>query len=105
MDCAYDVLEDAGIKPVFNVDDAPHLDVRVLKGKGYHLACLINYDTKERPVPAGQVLSLNCGAQNAQKITFFTPDRERKLLFRISGDCLKVVLPEIHNGGFLLIEV
>lgn len=104
VDCADDVLEDAGIKPVFNVDDAPHLDVRVLKGKGYHLACLINYDTKERPVPAGQVLSLNCGAQNAQKITFFTPDRERKLLFRISGDCLKVVLPEIHNGGFLLIE-
>ena len=50
------------------------------------------------------MLSLNCGAQNAQKITFFTPDRERKLLFRISGDCLKVVLPEIHNGGFLLIE-
>lgn len=102
--CAADLLEDAGIRPVFRVDDAPHLDVRVLKGEGYHLACLTNFDTKERAIPAGQVLTLECGAQNAQKITFYTPDRERKLLFRPSGASLKIVLPEIHSGGFLLIE-
>ena len=102
-DCAADVLADAGIAPVVQAD-APKLDARVLQGEGYHLVCLINPDTKERPIPAGKQLSLRCGAQGAKKITFYTPEEEAQLSFRTAGDCLQVTLPEIKQGGFVLIE-
>jgi len=100
---AEELLERAGISPVFQVD-AKRLDVRVLVGEGYHLACLTNIDTQERSVPAGKVLTLCCGAENAKKVTFYTPDEEIELAFEKQGDKLAVTLPEVKLGGFIRID-
>lgn len=100
---AGELLERAGIKPVFAVD-ANRLDVRMLVGKDYHLACLTNIDTQERTVPAGKVLSLCCGAEGAKKVTFYTPDEEIELAFEKKEDVLEITLPEIKLGGFIRID-
>ena len=101
---ASEAIERAGIAPVFCVNDAPRLDARVLEGKGYHLVCLTNIDTQERALPAGRVLSLDCGALGAKKITFYTPDEELSLDFTVTDGRLAITLPEVKLGGFVLIE-
>ena len=101
---AAEVLERAGIAPVFTVDGAPRLDVRVLEGNGYHMACLANIDTQERSIEAGKTLVLRCGAQGAKKVTFYTPDEELSLAFEVKEGQLCITLPEIKLGGFILIE-
>ena len=101
---AEEVLEKAGIAPVFTVRGGKRLDVRMLEGKDYHLACLVNYDSQETPVPAGAVLSLCCGAQKARKVTFYTPEEEKELSFTANGDVLDITLPEVKLGGFILIQ-
>ena len=100
---AEELLERVGIAPVYQVD-AKRLDVRMLVGEGYHLACLTNIDTQERSVPAGKILTLCCGAENAKKVTFFTPDEEVELAFEKQGDALAITLPEIRQGGFIRID-
>ena len=97
-----EVLEDANIAPTITVEGAPRLDARVLVGEGYHLTCLINLDTKVRSIPAGKVLSLDCGAQNAKKVTFYTPEEEIELAFEVKEGRLNITLPEIRLGGFIL---
>ena len=100
---AEELLERVGITPVYQVD-AKRLDVRMLVGESYHLACLTNIDTQERSVPAGKILTLCCGAENAKKVTFFTPDEEVELAFEKQGDALAITLPEIRQGGFIRID-
>ena len=100
---ACEALERAGIQPVFSVC-APRLDVRMLKGEGYQLACLTNIDTQERPVPAGKVLELCCGCEKAKKVTFYTPDEEAELAFCAEDDKLLITLPEVKQGAFILID-
>lgn len=101
---AGEALERVGIAPVFCVEGAPRLDVRVLEGKGYHLACLTNIDTQERSVPAGKTLSLVCGAEGAKKVTFYTPAEEKELAFAAKDGKMEIVLPEVKLGGFVMIE-
>ena len=100
---AEELLERVGIARVYQVD-AKRLDVRMLVGEDYHLACLTNIDTQERSVPAGKILTLCCGAENAKKVTFFTPDEEVELAFEKQGDVLAITLPEIRQGGFIRID-
>ena len=100
---AEELLERVGIARVYQVD-AKRLDVRMLVGEDYHLACLTNIDTQERSVPAGKILTLCCGAENAKKVTFFTPDEDVELAFEKQGDVLAITLPEIRQGGFIRID-
>ena len=101
-DNAAELLEEAGIEPLFRVD-APRLDVRMLEGESWKLACLVNVDTKLRAVPAGKVLSLACGT-DARKVTFFTPDEETELTFAVKDGRLEITLPEVKLGGFVRID-
>ncbi len=101
---AEEALQRQGIAPTFQVEGAPRLDARVLTGEHYHLVCLTNIDTQECSVPAGKVLSLDCGATEAQRITFFTPDEQCELTFSVENGRLNINLPEIKLGGYVLIE-
>ena len=101
QDCAEDVLSDAGIEPVFTSSDR-RVDVRVLTGKGYRIACLINSDTKERPVQ-NAVLTL-AEKETVRSAVLYTPDGETPLVCTQQNGRIAVALPELTQGGFLVLE-
>jgi len=89
-----DTLEANGIEPVIRSSDRS-LMVQVIAGEGYQLACLNNISAA-RPVMNGVILS----GIKAAEATLYMPYGEEKLEVK-NGT---VVLPEIREGGFLLLK-
>ena len=91
-----DALEMYGVKPVI-VSSSRWLKVQVIEGKDYAVACLNNtspvYDSL-----SGVTLKLN--GVKAASATLYTPYSETEAT--VDGDT--VILPEIKEGGFLLLK-
>ena len=94
----------AGIEPLFRTE-APFLDVKVLAGDGYYLLSLINHDLFERPIPSGSSLELPFCRGTAKEAWFFVPGGKKPVRFSNETTGLKLRLPEISSGGFLLLRL
>jgi hypothetical protein len=104
---AAETLSEWGIAPMALFLGSALIDVKMLRGDGYHIACLINTDTKERRLPAGAAaLSLAIGVDAARvtRVTFFTPEEEIALTAGERDGRLHIPLPEVGLGAFIVIE-
>jgi beta-galactosidase GanA len=102
------LLLKADIQPQFSCA-SPQLDVKFIAGaqdgQACTIACLINIDALERPIPAGTALSVDKAAcslpEGLIEAEWITPSE--RLLLAVSSDagCCRVILPAISTGGFV----
>jgi hypothetical protein len=102
MDAA-SVLRALGMKPFFSAPE--NLDVKLLDAMdaSFTIACLVNIDPLERPLPAGRVLRLE-NASRFKEAVLRAPGRETPLGLRAAGDAMELELPEIATGAFLILR-
>ncbi len=100
------VLEKAGFKPLFSVDERS-LDVKLLEGRDsagrYLAACLVNIDPLEKAIPAGKSLRVNAPGR-FKSAQLFAPGRKKDLKLVQGADSFAVSLPEITTGAFLIVR-
>lgn len=102
------LLLKADIRPQFTCT-SPQLDVKMIAGEQdghpFTIACLINVDALERPIPAGTALSVDkaaCGLpEGLIEAEWITPSERLPLPVSQAAGCCLVTLPDITTGGFI----
>lgn len=84
------------------------LDVKLISGQGYAVACLVNVDALERPLTAGhQVwIDLTTAGLPDGPVTaeWVTPDEKRPLKTERLGRQVRIELPSVGTGAFIFVR-
>ncbi|MFA6506760.1 MAG: alpha-amylase family protein [Treponemataceae bacterium] len=101
---AESVLDSCGIGRAYRCDKAT-LDVKVLKGGGRCIVCLVNFDPAEKPIDAGENLTLFLSdAAEYRAARLYEPKKETELAIRKQGPgALSLTLPELGMGAFIVL--